>query len=77
MIVSLLDAQNPAEFGGKSAQLAHALRARLPVPPGVALSFSFVARVVAGDDAARADLLRAFAALSAPVAGRRAFVRGR
>ena len=70
MIVSLAQAESAAEFGGKAAQLAQALSAGLPVPGGFALSSRFVSRVCAGDDAARVDLLCAFAELNAAVAVR-------
>lgn len=70
MIVSLAEAADAAEFGGKAVQLGHALRAGLPVPPGVALATSFVDRVVSGEPVARAELARAFQSLGAPVAVR-------
>ncbi len=70
MIVSLVEASHTAEFGGKAVQLGRALRAGLPVPPGVGLSTSFVDRVVSGEPAARAELARAFQSLGGPVAVR-------
>ncbi|MGE3176848.1 MAG: PEP/pyruvate-binding domain-containing protein [Vicinamibacterales bacterium] len=55
-IVPLRDAADAALFGGKAASLSAALRAGLPVPPGIALSSTFTARVAAGDDDALAAL---------------------
>lgn len=43
-------------FGGKAAQLARALRADLPVPPGFALDWAAVRAVVDGDLAVRDEL---------------------
>jgi pyruvate,water dikinase len=39
-------------FGGKAVSLGAAIRAGLPVPPGMALSADFVERIAAGDGAA-------------------------
>jgi pyruvate,water dikinase len=44
--VSLADARDESQFGGKAVQLGAALRAGLPVPPGVALAAE-LARAVA------------------------------
>lgn len=70
MIADLREARDEAAFGGKAVQLGHALRAGLPVPPGVALSAGFVERVVAGEGAAVDRLVEAFRALDGPVAVR-------
>lgn len=52
----LIDATDGERFGGKAASLAHALRAGLPVPPGVALADSFVSAIGLGDRGATAEL---------------------
>lgn len=59
------DAADESVFGGKAAALATAVRAGLPVPPGLALAYSFVEAVGAGRPAA----VGALAALPVP-AGR-------
>lgn len=41
-----------AAFGGKAVSLGAAIRARLPVPPGMALAAPLVDRIAAGDGAA-------------------------
>jgi len=46
-------------YGGKAAQLAAAIRAGLPVPGGVALSFGFVDAVSAGHPTAIRELAEA------------------
>ena len=67
--VALPDADDPALYGGKAAQLAVAAQAGLPVPPGVALSWSLVDAVAAGDPAA-GDALGAASGLGEFVAVR-------
>src|ERR671917_322288 len=57
-------------YGGKAAQLAAAIRAGLPVPGGVALSFGFVDAVVAGWPTAIRELTGVCATLDGPVAVR-------
>lgn len=60
--VALELATDEASFGGKAAQLGAALRAGLPVPPGVALSWSAVEAIAADEtagDPAVADALLA------------------
>lgn len=47
---------DPATYGGKAASLGAALRAGLPVPPGVALSWSVVSGIAHGDAASLAQL---------------------
>ncbi|MDI3287449.1 PEP/pyruvate-binding domain-containing protein [Polyangium sp. 15x6] len=70
-MITALDEHLPeAEFGGKAAQLGHAHRSGLPVPPAFALSSECVDRVVAGDEALRGRLFDAFATLAGPVAVR-------
>jgi pyruvate,water dikinase len=70
VIIPLARACDTDALGGKAAQLGHALRAGLPVPPGLALTSSFVSRLVAEDAQAREQLLNAFAQLGQPVAVR-------
>ncbi|MEX2557802.1 MAG: PEP/pyruvate-binding domain-containing protein [Actinomycetota bacterium] len=57
-------------YGGKAAQLAVAVGAGLPVPPGVALSRSRVQAIAAGAPAAIAELERTWPLLHAPLAVR-------
>jgi len=57
-------------YGGKAAQLAAAIRAGLPVPGGVALSFGFVDAVSAGHPTAIRELAEVCATLDGPVAVR-------
>ncbi len=66
----LVDAIDEAEFGGKAAHLAAALRAGLPVPPGFALCTAHVDAVVAGHAEALEGLRSGFVALAAPCAVR-------
>ncbi|HZF56415.1 MAG TPA: PEP/pyruvate-binding domain-containing protein [Polyangiaceae bacterium] len=70
MIASLHEALPEADFGGKAAQLGQAHQKGLPVPPAWALSTAFVDRVVAGDEAAIEQLVKAFQELGGPVAVR-------
>ena len=48
-LVPLADAQDESAFGGKAVSLGAAIRAGLPVPPGVAVGTALVNRVAAGD----------------------------
>ncbi|HMC71604.1 MAG TPA: PEP/pyruvate-binding domain-containing protein, partial [Mycobacteriales bacterium] len=57
-------------YGAKAVGLGTALRAGLPVPPGVALSGSFVDQVASGDDEARSALLSFASSLPVPLAVR-------
>ena len=50
------DAADESVYGGKASALARAVRAGLPVPPGLALAASFMEAVGAGDPAAAATL---------------------
>lgn len=56
----LSDAAEPSRFGGKAAGLARAVRAGLPVPPGVAVAWPTVDALGRGDRGAE-DELRALA----------------
>jgi pyruvate,water dikinase len=69
-IVPLVDADSEALYGAKALGLGDALRAGLPVPPGVALSGAEVDLIAAGDEAATARLRAAVADLPMPVAVR-------
>jgi pyruvate,water dikinase len=51
-LVPLADATEESAFGGKAVSLGAAIRAGLPVPPGVALGTVMVDRVAGGDAAA-------------------------
>jgi pyruvate, water dikinase len=53
---ALIDAADALRFGGKAASLARAIRAGLPVPPGLALAHAFVTAVGEGDRTAAAEL---------------------
>jgi pyruvate,water dikinase len=48
-LVTLADARDEAAFGGKAVSLGAAIRAGLPVPPGVAVGTTLVNRVAARD----------------------------
>jgi pyruvate,water dikinase len=69
-IVPLVEAEDVARFGGKAVGLGDALRAGLPVPPGVALAGAAVGAIAAGEPAATAALRDAVRALPMPVAVR-------
>lgn len=58
MVTPLEDAVDEDVFGGKAVQLGAAIRNRLPVPAGYALSPDAVEAVVGEDPAAMADLER-------------------
>ncbi len=66
----LIDAVDPAQFGGKAASLARALRAELPVPPGFALATTDVEAIFENDAEALKTLRAAFGKLSGPCAVR-------
>lgn len=57
-------------FGGKAAQLGAAVRAGLPVPPGIALSVELVAALAVGDSDASEVLGEVRAAVDGPLAVR-------
>jgi pyruvate,water dikinase len=65
-----LAAATDNEFGGKARAVAAAVAGRLPVREGFALDAALVARVVAGEPAARAQVTGALAALPGPWAVR-------
>ncbi|MGE0703660.1 MAG: PEP/pyruvate-binding domain-containing protein [Vicinamibacterales bacterium] len=66
----LIDAIDPAQFGGKAASLARALRAELPVPPGFALAAADVEAIFEDEAAALEALRTEFRKLSGPCAVR-------
>jgi pyruvate,water dikinase len=68
--VALVDALDAAEFGGKAASLARSLRARLPVPPGFALSTTQVDAVFQRDAQVSAGVREAFTRQAGPCAVR-------
>jgi pyruvate, water dikinase len=51
-LVPLAEAAEESAFGGKAVSLGAAIRAGLPVPPGVALGTTMVDRVASGDQSA-------------------------
>lgn len=59
-----------ALFGGKAAQLAAAVRAGLPVPPGFALPVPFVDAVAAGQAEPRAEIAALSPRLRPPLVAR-------
>jgi pyruvate, water dikinase len=64
------EALDEGAFGGKTAQLAVARRAGLPVPVGVALSVSLVEAIALSEPAALSTLDRALQPLRPPLAAR-------
>ena len=69
-IVPLVEADEEATYGAKAVGLGDALRAGLPVPPGVALPGPEVDLIASGDDVAVAALRDALRELPMPVAVR-------
>lgn len=69
-VVFLEDARETALFGSKAVGLGEALRAGLPVPPGVALSGGVVEAVATGDQAAIDAVRDAVVSLRGPLAVR-------
>jgi pyruvate phosphate dikinase-like enzyme/cyclic nucleotide-binding protein len=68
--VPLVEAQDLSLYGAKAVGLGDAMRAGLPVPPGVALSGDMVDAVASGDAAATAEVLELVRALPIPLAVR-------
>ncbi len=68
--VPLTGQLNDGVFGGKAAQLAAAVRAGLPVPPGIALPVTFVEAVAAGRREARSELAGICRVLREPLVAR-------
>ena len=69
-IVPLVDADDEALYGGKAVGLGDALRAGLPVPPGVALPGPAVDAIASGNVDATAALRDAVGRLPMPLAVR-------
>jgi hypothetical protein len=69
-IVPLIAADEEALYGGKAVGLGDALRAGLPVPPGVALPGPEVDAIAAGDSEATVALRDAVRSLPTPLAVR-------
>src|SRR5437870_6423778 len=59
MLLPLAHVTDETAFGGKAVGLGAAMRAGLPVPPGIALSSALVDRIAAGDVAAVTSVLNA------------------
>ena len=69
-VVPLAEATDDSRFGAKATGLGAAARAGLPIPPGIALSGSFVDAVAAGHDLACELLTAAAQSLQVPLAVR-------
>jgi pyruvate,water dikinase len=69
-IVPLEAAQERSLFGSKAVGLGEAIRAGLPVPPGIALSGSIVEAVAAGEPRAMKDVAKSASPLIGPLAVR-------
>jgi pyruvate,water dikinase len=69
-IVSLVEADAEEVYGAKAVGLGEALRAGLPVPPGIALPGPAVDAIASGDETAIAALRTAASPLPAPLAVR-------
>jgi hypothetical protein len=69
-VVPLAEALEEALYGAKAVQLGDAVRAGLPVPPGVALDGPIVERVASGNDAAISEVEQAVRSLRGPLAVR-------
>jgi pyruvate,water dikinase len=68
--VPLAEARDESLYGAKAVGLGDALRAGLPVPPGVALSGDMVDAVASGDEDAIAEVVELVGSLSVPLAVR-------
>lgn len=68
--LALEDATDHASFGGKAVQLGAAIRAKLPVPSGVAMSAELVDALGEGSRAAREVVESTFDELGPPLAAR-------
>jgi hypothetical protein len=69
-VVALPDALDASRFGAKATGLGSAARSGLPIPPGIALSGSFVDEVAAGSEHATEQLMAAARSLEGPLAVR-------
>jgi pyruvate,water dikinase len=68
--VSLSDAREESQFGGKAVQLGAALRSGLPVPPGLAITAELAAAVAAHEPAAIVVIRELFSSIDPPLAVR-------
>ncbi len=68
--VPLGKASDTSIFGSKAVGLGEAIRERLPVPPGIALSGSIVEAVASGDERAVARVAKSVRPLGVPLAVR-------
>jgi pyruvate,water dikinase len=69
-VVTLADVHDETLYGAKAVGLGEAIRADLPVPPGIALSGSVVDQIAAGGETATTTMREAAAALPGPLAVR-------
>ena len=69
-VLPLIEADDESLFGAKAVGLGEALRAELPVPPGVALSGAIVESVASGDERAIDEVRQAVGSLPLPLAVR-------
>ncbi len=69
-VVLLADADDESLFGAKAVGLGDAIRAGLPVPPGVALSGDAVEAIASGDESAVKALAKTVRTLAGPLAVR-------
>jgi Pyruvate phosphate dikinase, AMP/ATP-binding domain/Cyclic nucleotide-binding domain len=69
-VVPLIEAREESRFGAKATGLGEAARNGMPIPPGIALSGSFVDAVAEGQDLAIELLVTAARSLDAPLAVR-------
>ena len=69
-VVALAEVTSESVYGAKAVGLGEAVRAGLPVPPGVALCGAFVDEIAASDPDARHELLDAVCGLPVPLAVR-------
>jgi pyruvate,water dikinase len=69
-VVPLAEADDESLFGAKAVGLGDAIRAGLPVPPGVALSGSFVEAIASGDQEAVKRMAKSVRPLPGPLAVR-------
>ena len=70
LVVTLAEAHEESQFGAKAIGLGDAVRAGLPVPPGIALAGDIVEAVAAGKDDAIAAVIEAAQSLPVPLAVR-------
>ena len=69
-VVSFAKARETSQYGSKAVGLGHAVRAGLPVPPGVALSGDLVEAVASGQESAVEKVTKAVEGLRPPFAVR-------